>query len=305
MSCAGDGHGECARAGSRVNYQEQIVQIECAGSTLLGVLSRPAELRSNVGVLVVVGGPQYRVGSHRQFVLLARRLAQTGYCVLRFDYRGMGDSAGDVQPFDAIDSDIGAAIAALLRACPQLKSVCLWGLCDAASAAMMYAPADTRVSGLVLLNPWIRTDATIARTYLRHYYTGRLFSREFWKKLFSDSFSPLDSARSFLGNFARALRATAEANSDSDTAVPFQERMLRGLERFRGPVLLMLSGRDLTAQEFVSVTSSDSRWRRALDPGRFRRWELPEADHTFSTREWRAAVERETIEWLARIPGAS
>jgi alpha/beta superfamily hydrolase len=45
-------------------------------------------------VLVIVGGPQYRAGSHRQFTLLARSLAEQGFAVLRFDYRGMGDSTG-------------------------------------------------------------------------------------------------------------------------------------------------------------------------------------------------------------------
>ncbi len=299
MSRADCSDDRCARTGAGVNYREEVVQFEHAGDALIGILGRPDELRSSTGVLVIVGGPQYRVGSHRQFVLLTRRLARSGYCVLRFDYRGMGDSAGEMRPFDAVDGDIGAAIDALMRACPDLRSVCLWGLCDAASAAMMYAPADGRVAGLALLNPWIRSEATIARTYLRHYYTERLVSREFWKKLFSQSFSPIASARSLAGNFFRALRRSDGKPSGERT--PFQARMLRGLERFRGPVLLMLSGRDLTAQEFVSVTEADARWRRTLQPDRLKRWELPQADHTFSSQEWRAAVENETLDWLGRI----
>lgn len=289
--------------GDRVNFQDQIVSFDCADQPLFGVLSRPARARSNIGVLIVVGGPQYRVGSHRQFVLLARHLAQSGYCVLRFDYRGMGDSAGEPQPFDAIDPDIGAATNALMAACPELKSVCLWGLCDAASAAMMYAPSDSRITGLALLNPWIRSEATMARTYLRHYYTERMLSREFWRKLFSDAFSPLESARSLLGTFARAVKPPRAASSSGARGAPFQARMLQGLERYRGPVLLMLSGRDLTAQEFVDTTRGDARWCRVLQSDRIRRWELPEADHTFSTKAWRAAVERETSDWLGRIDG--
>ena len=42
-------------------------------------------------VLVVVGGPQVRAGSHRHFVQLARHLATHGHAVMRFDVRGMGD----------------------------------------------------------------------------------------------------------------------------------------------------------------------------------------------------------------------
>lgn len=301
MPRAGGGDTRCTGADPNVSIREQVLHFDCAGTRLMGILSRPEQQRSKVGVVIVVGGPQYRVGSHRQFVLLARRLAERGYSVLRFDYRGMGDSLGETQPFDDVDTDIGAATEALLAACAEIKTVCLWGLCDAASAAMMYAPTDTRVAGLVLLNPWIRSEATIARTYLRHYYIERLLSRAFWSKLLAGAFSPTESVRSLFGMFSNAMRAPDKGAAAAGRTAPFQERMLHGAERFRGSVLLMLSGRDLTAQEFVSVTNGNPRWRRALHPNRLERWELPEADHTFSSREWRAAVEQKTIDWLDKI----
>ncbi|MEO6566032.1 MAG: alpha/beta fold hydrolase, partial [Casimicrobiaceae bacterium] len=81
--------------------------------------------------MIVVGGPQYRVGSHRQFALLARALARVGIPALRFDYRGMGDSEGDRRSFDEIDADIAAAIDTLCREA-HLARVVLWGLCDGA-----------------------------------------------------------------------------------------------------------------------------------------------------------------------------
>ena len=63
---------------------ERPVQFSCGTDRLLGIL-HPGAPDSERGVLVVVGGPQYRVGSHRQFVLLARALAAAGIPVLRFD----------------------------------------------------------------------------------------------------------------------------------------------------------------------------------------------------------------------------
>jgi len=60
-------------------------------------------------VLIIVGGPQYRVGSHRQFVLLARHLAAQGIPVMRFDVRGMGDSKGKPRNFGQLDDDLRAA----------------------------------------------------------------------------------------------------------------------------------------------------------------------------------------------------
>ena len=67
---------------------------DCQGESLIGILHQPVNAAS-IGILIVVGGPQYRVGSHRQFLLLARSLSANDIPVLRFDYRAMGDSGGN------------------------------------------------------------------------------------------------------------------------------------------------------------------------------------------------------------------
>ena len=74
-----------------MNYAEQALVFDCAGERMLGIVAIP-EAAQATGVLILVGGPQYRVGSHRQFLLLARRLATDGIAAMRFDFRGMGDS---------------------------------------------------------------------------------------------------------------------------------------------------------------------------------------------------------------------
>ena len=63
--------------GAAGGASEQVVAFECAGDSLFGVLHGGADDATR-GVLVVVGGPQTRVGSHRQFVLLPRRVAAAG-----------------------------------------------------------------------------------------------------------------------------------------------------------------------------------------------------------------------------------
>ena len=82
--------------------REDAVVFQCEGASLVGILHVPEREPARIGVLVIVGGPQYRVGSHRQFVLMARSLAQSGYAVLRFDYRGMGDSDGEMRTFESV-----------------------------------------------------------------------------------------------------------------------------------------------------------------------------------------------------------
>lgn len=275
---------------------EQAVLFVSDGHCLTGVLHSPAAPGS-LGVLVVVGGPQTRVGSHRQFVLLARSLADQGWPVLRFDYRGMGDSTGSNVDFEHSGSDIRAAIDGFMAASPGLERIVIWGLCDAASAACLYAPSDDRVAGLVMLNPWVRTPEGEARTLLRHYYLKRLTSRAFWKKLLSGGVA-IGGAMSDLGGQVKSVTA---ASGPTDSR-PLPERMRDGLERFGGRRLVILSGRDLVADEFRDCVSGDAVWGRLIASELTDQRQIDEANHTFARAEWRSQVADWTAEWLRRLP---
>lgn len=295
---------------------EQAVVFDCEGESLLGVLHQPAQ-SGDTAVLVVVGGPQYRVGSHRQFLLLARHLAAAGIPVLRFDYRGMGDSSGAVRDFEAVQADIQGAVDYLAKSCPQIHRVVIWGLCDAASAACFYAATDSRIHGLVLLNPWVRTESGIAKAYLRHYYFKRLFSLELWNKLFSGKFDIAGSLKSLKGFIKSAtISAAASTTAVTDQAAPVMtsavplppsvreslpplpERMYNGLKAFSGKTLIILSGDDLTADEFRDLVKQSRAWKRLLANPRISTRELSAANHTFAKREWRDQVARWTLEWI-------
>lgn len=278
---------------------ERGLVFDCKGQQLCGIL-HPADQATTQGVLLVVGGPQYRVGSHRQFVLLARALAAQGIPVLRFDYRGMGDSEGELRDFEAVSEDIEAAIDRFQSELPAIKRVTIWGLCDAASAAAFYGWQDPRVSALVLLNPWVRTDAGEARVYLKHYYLQRLLQGDFWRKLLRLKWNPLDSLGSLWCFFRQAVggASTRSVRHDMPAGLGLPQRMLFGLQRFEGPVLLILSGRDLTAQEFKDLTASDTAWSSWLAGPEVERRDLAEADHTFSSRVWRDQVAQWTVDWI-------
>ncbi|MGF6271999.1 exosortase A-associated hydrolase 1 [Massilia sp. UYP11] len=289
-------------AGANIDegLEERALAFGCGGERLYGILSLPGQAASATrGVLVVVGGPQYRAGSHRQFTLLARELARDGVPVLRFDYRGMGDSEGAARPFDDVDDDLRAAIDAFMAAVPGLREVVLWGLCDAASAIGIYAARDARVAGLVLLNPWVRTEDGLARATLRHYYRARLKDPAFWKQLLRGG---LDWRRSLASLLALLRKArgkpmpAAAAGAPATTSLP--ERMRAGLQDFRGRVLLVIAGADLTAREFCDLADADLAWRGILAPPRVTRRRIDDADHTFSRRAWRDQVARWTSEWL-------
>jgi exosortase A-associated hydrolase 1 len=275
-------------------YEERALSFDCGGAALVGIASVPAAPCTR-GVLVVVGGPQYRIGSHRQFALLARHLAAHGIAAMRFDVRGMGDSGGDERDFETIQDDIRAALDAFSAAVPGLTDIVLWGLCDGASAAAMYAPGDARVRGLVLLNPWVRTDDGVARTTLKHHYRDRLRSAEFWRKLARGQFDYAGSLASMV-KLVRTAFAGRAAADDAPAALP--ERMRQGLHAFGGHTLLVIGGADLTGREFCDVAGSTPAWKRLASAPRVTWRRLEEADHTFSRRAWRDQVAEWTREWV-------
>lgn len=277
-------------------FREEPVLFHCGDAQLPGILHHPRR-PSRIGVLIIVGGPQYRVGSHRQFVLLARDLAAAGFPVMRFDYRGMGDAGGEFLGFEGIGKDIGAAMDAFLFHCPGLERVVLWGLCDAASAALFYAPGDARVGGLVLLNPWVRTEQGAAEAMLKHYYVRRIFGVALWKKILSGRFDFAAALRSLM----EVIRSRANVQSGTDTALDLPRRMAAAFRQFSGPALIILSGNDLTAAEFSQVSSRSPQWSRIMGRPDVTTRELSGANHTFSSALQRARVSKVTEEWLTML----
>lgn len=285
-----------------MSFTEHALVMHCDGEALLGVVSKP-DCTSTLGVIVLVGGPQYRAGSHRQFVLLARCLANAGYPVLRFDCRGMGDSGGAVQRFDAVDDDIATAIDALQSECTEVERVVLWGLCDGATASVLYCGAthDARVAGLCLLNPWVRSDSTLARTHLKHYYADRLLQRAFWRKLLFGRFEWMRAIKDLWGN-VQTSRGPFQREARVE---PFQNRMATALRLFPGQVLLILSANDYTAKEFVECASTDPLWQGVLERADLQRIDIADADHTFSRQQWRTAMEQAVMKWMTSLKEVS
>ncbi len=297
--------GGGARTDSGARAAERPLVFSCEGEALVGVLHEPcgsgsaaSQASGSVGVVVVVGGPQVRAGSHRQFVHLARALAACGYAVLRFDVRGMGDSSGAQRGFEDITPDIGAAIAALMAAQPHLHGVVLWGLCDGASAALLYLhnlSGDTRVLGLCLLNPWVRTDVSLARTRVKHYYLQRVLQPSFWLKLMRGGVG-LKAARGLRGHLS-----AASAGAPAGATPAYPARMAAAWRGFAHPVLLVLSGRDYTAREFETYTASATEWRGLLSHPQVTLRPMATADHTFSDPSSRLALEAAVLHWLGRL----
>ncbi len=296
-----------SRISSRVS-ERTLVMEGCQGA-MLGILSLPAAMSTGANpppaALIVAGQPQTRVGSHRLFVELARSLAEQGIAVMRFDVGGWGDSPGEARPFEQSADDIAIAARTLaqLVSAGVSQSAELWvgGLCDGATAVMLALPAmeqkNTVPTGLFLLNPWVRSEASLGEAMVRTYYARRILDPAFWKRLFSGRVS----LANLIGEPLRYLRAAARAKqrsstearetgsqpkmSDTSHAIDLPTKFINARENFTGRVITVLSGDDLTAAETVALMDSDPRWQRGLESKNGLVIRAPGADHTFSQPE--------------------
>ncbi len=251
--------------------------------SLVGIIHQ-SEQPSTKGVVIVVGGPQTRVGSHRAFVELARFLARNGVNVFRFDYTGAGDSDGKPAHFTEVVNDIEAAVTTFIAKQPQLNSICLWGLCDAASAIAIYMNGESKpdhVDRLVLLNPWVNQPHTQAQTVLKYYYLKRLFSRQFWQKLFAGKVALLTSAKE-IHSFSK--------QSQQISATHYVETMLTGIKSFDGKVLIIIAENDLTGQEFCALVEKNKQWRNVMARDTTEIITIDTANHTFAHRQWKETL---------------
>lgn len=286
---------------------ERPLLLECQNETMVSLLGHPGSSaeRSDVGVLIIVGGPQYRVGSHRQFVQLARAVNQAGHTSLRFDARGMGDSTGAMPHFESMEADISCAIAGLLHEAPWVRRVVLMGLCDGASAALMYVQGQhaDHVSGVCLLNPWVRSSSSLAQAQVKHYYAKQLLAPSTWIRLVSGKLS-LGSVGDFTRTTVKAMlghvgnKLPANGNEARDKTGDFRSRMLDGMAKFRGETLLVLCSEDLTAREFESCVSSSPAWQVATGRLNICQAAIEGGDHTLSNQDKRIKFEGLLMDWI-------
>lgn len=121
---------------------------------LFGVYHAPAGRAPAGGVVLCPPFGQEYMRSHRACRQLAGQLSERGLNVLRFDYRGTGDSSGemdDVRPSDWVQ-DIGLAVDEL-KDMAALDRVSLVGLRLGALLAPVAAAGRTDIDRLVLWDP--------------------------------------------------------------------------------------------------------------------------------------------------------
>lgn len=128
--------------------------IDVGSETVFGITTRPGTRANGVGVVVLHGGGDHNLPSHRNrwTVDFARSLAADGYTVLRVGFRGVGESTGADQTFALSDPFVsdGITIVEALAAEPRVERVYAIGSCFGARTALGVAAELPIVEGLVL-----------------------------------------------------------------------------------------------------------------------------------------------------------
>ena len=242
---------------------EQCREFLSAGERVVATLHLPAAAPAP-GVVVCHGFTGHRIEAHFLFVKAARALCAAGLAVLRFDFRGSGESAGSFRDM-TISGEIADALAALefMRAEPAVdpERIALLGLSLGGLVAACAAARDGGVSALVL---W----SAVA-------HLERLFERllpEFGEAPVLD-YQGWGLGRAFLEELP-------------------QIQPLETVTGFAGPGLVVHGTRD------ESVPPSDGKDYHKVLGDRCRLHLVQGADHTFSSLAWQeeaASVSRDFL----------
>jgi dienelactone hydrolase len=271
--------------------------------SLVGIVTQPAGSapRPDVPAVVILNtGIVHRVGHQRMYVTLARALAAAGHTVLRFDFSGIGDSLSRADGLPPLASCLAEIREVLdwLESARQVRRVVLVGLCSGADHALLYTSADSRVVGMVLIDPSIPPTP---RYYL-HYFARRLFRWRSWLSV--------ASGRGRLAGILkrRFPRMLALAPGDDRVAVAADNPESRSSlhQAYRG---VISAGAEILAVLTAAQDGRQSYREQLLDAfpdipfGRQLRLEFfGDCDHLFTAEAARTRLVRLIEDWVASAP---
>jgi pimeloyl-ACP methyl ester carboxylesterase len=246
----------------------------------------------------------HRVGPNRLYVNLARRLARSGFTVLRFDHSGVGDSQPreDHLPFG--ESSVAEAVDAMnfLAADRQCDKFALVGLCSGTLTAFRTAYVDARVTSLVLLTALLLDPSTVPeeiiaealdRRVARSYLVEKIGSMHAWRKVLSGGADIAAIWRVLQRRIAKRISPPSIAPGTEELIAQMRDLLQRGVAVrfvFADPATV-LEGFRMT----IAPALRDLRERGRIDVRLIKR-----ADHTFTRLRHQAEVIELTSEWLLR-----
>ncbi|MCW8934255.1 MAG: alpha/beta hydrolase [Gammaproteobacteria bacterium] len=148
---------------------------ENSGQKLFGVIHKPDNLNINKAIVFCHAFAEEKLWSHRVYVSLARSLVKLGYLVMRFDYRGYGDSEGDFSScsITSYKSDIQCAVEYLRNEYSGLTEIGLFGHRLGASIAVNIKD-EININGPIILWDPITDGDRYMQEFLRSHLSTQL-----------------------------------------------------------------------------------------------------------------------------------
>jgi pimeloyl-ACP methyl ester carboxylesterase len=267
--------------------REQPFVFTCEGQSLYGLLHLPSTAPKRA-VLILHGWAGYRIGPGRLLVRTARALAQRGFVVLRFDFRGRGESEGDAESANLATmlSDARAALKAL-RETVSVVHVTPLGVCSGGEVALGLLREEEVDSCIFWSVPISTQQVEVSRQVRR---TARSLG-EYWRKLWrGETWRKLWRGEVHWRLVAKALLGRPKAKPAQATSAPSPNPF----EGFHGPLLFLYGTADPDTKPSVE------HYRRLTERHRLpAHFHLVEgANHNFYSQEWHREVIEVTGAWL-------
>jgi pimeloyl-ACP methyl ester carboxylesterase len=159
---------------SRPNDED--VRIAANGFSLAGTLSRPQGKSGPLPAVILVGGSGPTDRDENLFGIpifgeIAKALADSGFAVLRYDKRGVGQSGG--RPESAALADYADDLRAVIKFMNDRKDIdrrriALLGHSEGGAVALLAATKEKRLAGLVLVSTLGTTGAELNMYQVTH-----------------------------------------------------------------------------------------------------------------------------------------
>jgi pimeloyl-ACP methyl ester carboxylesterase len=167
-----------------VAIEERLVYFPCGSSKLAGILAVPAQPNGRAVLLPWGASPLPSSGRNRERTRVARALAEEGFHTFRFDYRGVGESDGDLRRADMAAPHTEEIIAACTWLTSQgLSRIVVVANCFGSWSSLMAAPKLPGLQGMALVNgPVWRDHGQVRATWSWRWWVTHL-GRLRWSKL--------------------------------------------------------------------------------------------------------------------------
>ena len=266
-------------------------------NSLVGVVTepeRPISGGTQPAAILLNAGLIHRVGPNRINVQIARRLAASGFPVMRLDLAGIGDSENrtdDLSLKDGIVSDAKEAMDFFARE-EGARQFIVMGICSGANNSLRIAANDARVIGAVPIEPYhFSTPA-----YHFYYFSRRLLDLRCWRRALTMKSDFWGILRNKIGggNAYRANRGSGRAAREQGRALKSQI-----LSEVQG-----LLSRDINLH-FVYCVDSPSYYnhylplrKQAVSCPQFRVSLFTNTDHTFTSLASQNSLVNSIDEWV-------